>query len=760
MEHLPRLTAARTPSPNSTTQVPHPAALTSLIPLPSSSPSKSILEARMTKRKRSHLSEDQDIFKPSDSLLHSLVRVHKRAISVPHTPQNSASTLARIATSLPRLTSGHFEPTASPPLLSMSHQRTGSEQSQWVRPNESSPVLGIPSRSPPRQNLEGNRILSSNDLQAHSQSVTPQSDPKDRVLAACRRFRRVDVDQPLEGGDICMQVENCTTGSVPRKVISHLFGRNKVCTRRIPERVWVCMCRKHYQRVRYRKGADFSVTQIGMVYEQIVRMIFWSRGLESPSRINREAITIRSWTFSIRKRELRRLVDTSGRDLIPRWIIQSLGDGKTHDDILDIVERLHHEIQQGMLKDVPPVEFLPEVVDAHTNVPAQLSVHVSHESSNDIRMATANRTGRLGQRGEAAESPMSFVKESSPLEPVQEEGSLGDRSSEELSSPTLSAPYDASNYERQPGNHPQRHEDDLPKPNTAYPYVARSPQVDSGMASYVDRRGTLSHYDSQNPTLPSMRHFGINHQMQAPVNGPRGSHDNVSHALGVYADTNSHGPNAFALTDRSSSTSMSNPTIANDGEAVHATSCATLCARDGHNIYATTADYQAPPTYHDSVQRGNHAAPPGWIEAGGQTYSEAFAFRPGRSANDRDATRLSSMHNGYSNAYIPPLQTLQHVWHHAEADSNSEITPTTNRMHWHPSAYDYGARHAVLRQHPSSYVHTAGSDIDGEHWAPQDTGSHGQDYYLCYGSTGSHGETRFHDRRPGSHQHESTFDHK
>jgi hypothetical protein len=112
------------------------------------------------------------------------------------------------------------------------------------------------------------------------------------------------------------------------------------------------MCRKHYQRIRYRTGADFSVTQIGMVYEQIVRMIFWSRGLENPNRTNQEGIAIRSWTFSIRRREVKRMADTNGRDLIPRWIMQSLGEGKTHDEILDVVERLHHEIQQGTLKEV------------------------------------------------------------------------------------------------------------------------------------------------------------------------------------------------------------------------------------------------------------------------------------------------------------------------------------------------------------------------------------------------------------------------
>ncbi|EEU45068.1 uncharacterized protein NECHADRAFT_20897, partial [Fusarium vanettenii 77-13-4] len=556
LERLPRLTAppppaAPTPSPKPEVQLPRAAAATPAGSLSSSSPSDSLLEARMMKRRRGHLSQDQSNFRPRDHFLHSLDRVHKRTISAPNPPQSSALAFARIPTTLPSLASGHFEATLSPsPRLSITHQRAGSEHNQWCRLKEISPAASMATRSPSREIHDNERTMSANEIQAASRGAMPQAGPNDRVLTACRRFRKVEVNKPLEGGDICMAVENCTTSSVPRKVISHLFGRNKVCTRRIPERVWVCMCRKHYQRMRYRKGADFSVTQIGMVYEQIVRMIFWSRGLESANRVNQEAITIRSWTFSIRKRELKRLVDTNGRDLVPRWIVQSLGDGKTHDEILDIVERLHHEIQQGILKDVPPVEFLPEVVDAYTNVPAQLSTHINHESSNEVDASAINRPGRLGQLGEATESPISFVKDSSPLEPVQEEGSMSERSSETFSSPTPPATFDDRQYGLRPGHHNQQQADDARSHTANYGFGARSPLIDPGVAAFADRRGSAPYYDSQNPTQPSLNHFGINYQLQAPASDPRGSHDSMFHAPGTYTGGGQRGPTDFMLIDR------------------------------------------------------------------------------------------------------------------------------------------------------------------------------------------------------------------
>ncbi|KAL6415094.1 hypothetical protein AUP68_01639 [Ilyonectria robusta] len=312
-----------------------------------------------------------------------------------------------------------------------------------------------------------------------------------------------------------MQVENCNTGSVPRKVISHIFGRNKVCTRRIPERAWVCMCRKHYQRIRYRKGPEFSMTQIDLVYEQIARMIFWSQGLEASGGVNVEGIFIRSWTFSIRKRELRRLVEQNGQDPLPRWIIQSLGEGKTHDDILNIVERLHCDIQQGILRDVPPVEFLPEVVDAYTLRSTQSPYVAAGEGSDDVEMQDISRAGQGEQPGEDEGSP--FSKDTSPLEPVEEERGDYGSPGESLHSPTSSIVSDGT--ERLPSSlaHHQRQRSD----SQVY-----APHSQMAPTQSDDRPNHHSEHDSQNPTPPFMNELNIDYHIQASVmstaDGPRG----------------------------------------------------------------------------------------------------------------------------------------------------------------------------------------------------------------------------------------------
>ncbi|KAJ3462945.1 hypothetical protein MRS44_007731 [Fusarium solani] len=709
LERLPRLTAppppaAPTPSPKPEAQLPRAVGATSARALSSSSPSDSLLEARMMKRRRGHLSQDQSNFKPRDHFLHSLDRVHKRTISAPNPPQSSASAFTRIPTTLPSLASGHFEATLSPsPRLNIAHQRAGSEHNQWCRLEEISPAASMATRSPSREIHDNERAMSANDIQAASRGAMPQAGPNDRVLTACRRFRKVEVNKPLEGGDICMAVENCTTGSVPRKVISHLFGRNKVCTRRIPERVWVCMCRKHYQRMRYRKGADFSVTQIGMVYEQIVRMIFWSRGLESANRVNQEAITIRSWTFSIRKRELKRLVDTNGRDLVPRWIVQSLGDGKTHDEILDIVERLHHEIQQGILKDVPPVEFLPEVVDAYTNVPAQLSTHINRESSNEVDVSAINRSGRLGQLGEATESPISFVKDSSPLEPVQEEGSMSERSSEAFSSPTPPATFDDRQYGLRPGHHNQQQADDAHSHTANYAFGARSPLVDPGMTAFADRRGSVPYYDSQNPTQPSLNHFGINYQLQAPASDPRGSHDSMFHAPGTYAGGGQRGPTDFVLIDRPSSYLNTSEIMPQGGYEMHPAGYGNLGTREAHGLYGTPGEYQTPPIYFNHPQR----------------------VAPARAQEDeryyhQDALLLLSISEEPSTAYQQPLEAQDLAWYHGEAGSNVSAGRTVNQAPWQSAAHGYEDGSPGLRQRSGNY------SPDREATVSHSTGCHPQ----------------------------------
>ena len=73
----------------------------------------------------------------------------------------------------------------------------------------------------------------------------------------------------------CTYMENCDMAVPMRKVTSHVFGRNKACTKRIPEGAWLHYCRKHYQRTRYRNLAAFARLQLDIVRRQVGRMEKW-----------------------------------------------------------------------------------------------------------------------------------------------------------------------------------------------------------------------------------------------------------------------------------------------------------------------------------------------------------------------------------------------------------------------------------------------------------------------------------------------------
>ena len=615
-------------------------------------------------------------------MLKPLDRVHKRTISAPNPAAGSVQSFNRAPATLPPLTARHFETAALPsPQINTVYERPGLEQYPWAQSEERSPAPSMTTKSTfdpqesgqvlPDRSLPGTCAAASISiftLTHLSFTAANYANSNDRVIAACRRFRKVDVNTALEGGDICMAVENCTTGSVPRKVISHLFGRNKVCTRRIPERVWVCMCRKHYQRIRYRTGADFSVTQIGMVYEQIVRMIFWSRGLENSNRTNQEGIAIRSWTFSIRRREVKRMADTNGRDLIPRWIMQSLGEGKTHDEILDVVERLHHEIQQGTLKDVPPVEFLPEVVDAFTNAPAQLQTQFS--TGGEVSFAT--HPGRPLDTGNATESPVSFVKESSPLEPVQEEGYMSERSSaKSTASPNPPAAYNGTRSVY----HPQSHIDNVPHRRTSYAFGTRSPCTDSGLGPDTDRRASLAYHDSQNPIPPSMSYFSINRQMQAPTTDHRGSYDSVVRSQAAHGGDYHYRPSEFVLTDRTPSSHMAVfPGTASENTAAYATRPLTHSSRDSREFQSSTTRTQPTSSVNHHVYGSGSAQ-----DQAGISYQSPAQRHYHDMANGANASTCPvTLDEGpYANVQRP--QVHQPSWYSSETGWNAGIGRSMNQ---------------------------------------------------------------------------------
>ncbi|KAJ5115126.1 hypothetical protein NUU61_000885 [Penicillium alfredii] len=87
-----------------------------------------------------------------------------------------------------------------------------------------------------------------------------------------------------EDASLCEFSSPCRMAPSPdgmhfRKVVSHVFGRNKTTTKLFPRSVWVHYCRKHYQRARYRAD-QWPFTQCELLLESLNRMEAWG-GVES-----------------------------------------------------------------------------------------------------------------------------------------------------------------------------------------------------------------------------------------------------------------------------------------------------------------------------------------------------------------------------------------------------------------------------------------------------------------------------------------------
>ena len=184
----------------------------------------------------------------------------------------------------------------------------------------------------------------------------------------------------------CMFVPNCDTGSQMRKAISHIFGRNKMCTRQIPQHVWVHFCRKHYQRSRYRNPKEYAKTQCDLVQKQIRLIDAWF----NDNRRSPEVDSLR-WSLAVRKREQKRIDELSRNEsnkrkrsmanlgnedeeaddygssrepitAVPKWLQLKCGKDYSTRDILGIFNILHHEIiNQEHTSTFPDLEILPDL---------------------------------------------------------------------------------------------------------------------------------------------------------------------------------------------------------------------------------------------------------------------------------------------------------------------------------------------------------------------------------------------------------------
>lgn len=157
-----------------------------------------------------------------------------------------------------------------------------------------------------------------------------------------------------------------------------------MCTRLIPQHVWVHYCRKHYQRSRYRNPKEYAKLQCDLVQQQIRRVHEWSLN----NAKNGVAGVVQDWGLAVRKREQKRLDDLGGSrkrnaavfeqdsdegedgngravpvpaTAVPDWLLALCGKGYNTQAILEIFNRLHTEILEDTLPCFPDIEILPNI---------------------------------------------------------------------------------------------------------------------------------------------------------------------------------------------------------------------------------------------------------------------------------------------------------------------------------------------------------------------------------------------------------------
>ena len=250
------------------------------------------------------------------------------------------------------------------------------EEFDKIEDDEGSEVLAYPESSP--EKLEGGDEEGSGVLAYPKSSAGKFEDENE------------EEDTTLQASSLCQYTSQCNTGSQDyRKVISHIFGRNKKCTTQIPDSCWIIYCRKHYQRTRYRTSKaqvkNYFRIQFDNLARQLTRMEKWGG--------------VRSWTIGLRKKE-REILSAEDSALAQlqapgasidnetvarihrcreRYLLPYVGDNKTYDDVRHFTHAIQQEVERSGATELPGFELLPDI---------DLEEHPAGGAKNSIKFDT------------------------------------------------------------------------------------------------------------------------------------------------------------------------------------------------------------------------------------------------------------------------------------------------------------------------------------------------------------------------------------
>ena len=167
----------------------------------------------------------------------------------------------------------------------------------------------------------------------------------------------VDQDENEVVDPLCTAIAKCVANSGDhRKVVSHIFGRNKICTSQIPSECWIFYCRKHYQRHRFRaKETGWKRTQFDIIKRQLARLETWGGVID--------------WEIALRKKEREELAIANRHALLNNtqptyresFLEPYLGSGKSFQEVNQVLQVIETETMSTNAKDLPGFELLPKI---------------------------------------------------------------------------------------------------------------------------------------------------------------------------------------------------------------------------------------------------------------------------------------------------------------------------------------------------------------------------------------------------------------
>ena len=208
----------------------------------------------------------------------------------------------------------------------------------------------------------------------------------------------------------CSFCKNCPLMSADqheRKVISHFFGRNKKCTRAIPENVWAMFCRRHYQRSRYRNVHNFGSVQMDLIRKTVENLEDWGE-------VAHFELTLRKRTMMAIKceDEYNQKVEDSRADdrhtppapkasrCADRWLFAYLGKRKSFDDVYDFVDVVQEHITQNKCK-LPEFEILPTYKPGRMNIQEKTKKTAKHSAKPAGVVKRSNKRNSTSSRSDS-----------------------------------------------------------------------------------------------------------------------------------------------------------------------------------------------------------------------------------------------------------------------------------------------------------------------------------------------------------------------